>query len=71
MKKLNGHNTATHAAIAAGPPRKPEPGKIVPQPADKAPFSPFPSKQAEQAPLRPARGDDDLMSEEPSVPDHG
>jgi len=98
MKKLNGHNTATHAAIVAGPPRKPEPGKFVPPPADKAPLhaaivagppqnaepgkamppttdkapsSSFPPKQAEQPPLRPAKGDDDLMSEEPSVPGHG
>jgi hypothetical protein len=98
MKKMNGHNTAIHAAIVAGPPPKPEPGKVVsppadkaplhaaivagppqklepgkvmPPPADKAPVSPFPPKQAEQPPLRPAKGDDDLMSEEPSVPDRG
>jgi hypothetical protein len=71
MNSLNGYNATINTGIIAGAPRKPEPRRVVPPPADKGPFSPLSPKDAEQPPLRPAKGDDDLMSEEPSVPDRG
>lgn len=71
MKKLNGHNAAVDTTATALPPQHPQSGEAVPPPLLKPPVSPKPTKDSEHPPLRPARGDDDLMSEEPSVPDRG
>lgn len=70
MKKINGHNVSLRTPKAAEPPAKSS-GAAASLPAGKGPFSPFPPKDAKPPPLRPARGDDDLMSEEPSVPERG
>jgi hypothetical protein len=56
-------------AITVAPPRKEDAGKVMPQRKDKSPASPIPESGGELPSLRPARGDDDIMSEEPSVPD--
>jgi len=61
MNKINAHSIITDTMKTAGRPRKPVP-------ADKGPL---PSKDVKDPPLRAAKGDDDLMSEEQAAPPHG
>ncbi len=71
MKKLNGHHASGALAKSAKAPAKTLPGKAVSSAANKRPLPPLPTKDAKRPPLRAAKGDDDLMSEEPSVSDRG
>ena len=70
MKKINGHNAGLDTPKATGAPGK-LPDKASAPSAGKRPFPPFHPKDAKSPPLRAARGDDDIMSEEPSVPEGG
>jgi hypothetical protein len=71
MKKVNGHKPTIDAAKAAVVSGKPAPGKAALPPVGKRLLLPVPPKDALHPPLRAAKGDDDLMSEEPSVPERG
>jgi len=71
MKKMNGHNPTIDAEDPAVVPGKPAPGKAALPSVDKRLSLPLPPKDALHPPLRAAKGDDDLMSEEPSVPERG
>jgi hypothetical protein len=71
MKKMNGHNPTIDAEEPAVVPAKPALGKAALPPVDKRLLLPVPPKDAPHPPLRAAKGDDDLMSEEPSVPERG
>jgi hypothetical protein len=69
MKKINGHDVVLDTTKASEAPGKSS-GSATSLPASKGPFSPYPPKDI-KPPLRAAKGDDDLMSEEPSVPERG
>jgi hypothetical protein len=71
MKRMNGYKPTIDAAKTEVVTGKSAIDKAAPAPAHKRLLLQLPQKDAPQAPLRAAKGDDDLMSEEPSVPERG
>jgi hypothetical protein len=71
MSKSNNHNASIVTARIVGAPGTPRTGNGKPDPDKKEPVAPPPDKSIVEAPPRAARGDDDLMSKEPSVPGRG
>jgi len=64
MKKINGHNPAIDIPKATGTSRKPVFGKVNPIPTSKGSLLRVSPIDFVQPPLRGAKGDDDLRSEE-------
>ena len=71
MNKINGHKATLHIAEKAAVPPAQLLGKSMRVPNRKGPLPPFVKKYAGDPPLCAARGDDDLMSEEPWVNERG